>query len=149
MNKVASQKHVLLSWRLPIHLVGLLLLFLSLTACFGGGNEAAEETAVTLTNPGQQNGTLTCSESCSLQGQCGTTLDGRVVILGHSNVPSTRDHNTVLPNESTVTVLAQEPHTVADAAGVTSTLNFFAIQPLDGGPASWVAGTCVNLQPTQ
>jgi len=149
VNKVVSTNHLRQFWHIPLPVIGLLLLLLGLTACFGGGNNAAQDTGVTLEVPGQQTGTLTCSESCAAQGQCGTAPDGRILIMAHSNVPSTRDHNTVLPNDSTVTVLAQEPHTIADVAGVTSTLNFFAIQPVEGGPASWVAGTCVALHPVQ
>lgn len=126
---------------------GLLLLLLLLTACFGGGNDAADtiasdQAAAPLT------GNLVCSPACLSQGQCGTTVDGRTVILAHSSQPATRDHNVILPNDSIVNLLGQEPRNVQDAAGSVFSLNFFLVQPADGGPASWVAGSCVN-QTTQ
>jgi hypothetical protein len=124
--------------------VGLLLLLL-LTACLGGGTEAAED-AVVPEAAALTTGSLVCSESCLSQGQCGTAADGRIVILAHSNGPATRDHNTVLNNDSTILIVGQEPRTIADITGATATLNFFAVQPAEGGPTSWVAGSCVNPQ---
>jgi hypothetical protein len=120
-------------------LVGLLLLFLLLTACFGGGaaEEAAPETALVST------ATLRCTETCAAQGQCGTTADGRIVILSRSASAGFRDHDVLLANDSVVTVLAQQPYTIQDITGVQSSLNFFVIQP-EGGNTSWVAGSCVE-----
>ena len=129
----------------PSHmpLTGLLLLFLLLTACFGGGEQAAQDVAAP-EGAVQPTGTLVCSNNCLNQGQCGTAADGRIVILAHSDQPATRDHNTVLANDSTVLLLGQQPRSVIDLAGNISTLNFFAVQLASGGPASWVAGSCVN-----
>ncbi len=121
----------------------LLLLFLLLTACFGGGDEAAQGPLVPET-AGQQTGSLVCSANCLNQGQCGAAADGRMVILAHSSQPATRDHNTLLANESPVLIVEQQPRTVIDIAGNISTLNFFAVQVAAGGPISWVAGSCVN-----
>jgi hypothetical protein len=120
-------------------LAGLLLLFLLLTACFGGGaaEEAAPETALVST------ATLRCTETCAAQGQCGTTADGRIVILSRSASAGFRDHDVLLANDSVVTVLAQQPYTIQDITGVQSSLNFFVIQP-EGGNTSWVAGSCVE-----
>ena len=126
-------------------LAGLLLLILLLTACFGGGNnDAVEDTAVTDQVAAQATGSLVCSTSCLSQGQCGTTADSRTVILGHSTRPATRDHDIILANDSAVTILGQETHTVQDIVGSIFTLNFFAVQPTAGGPTAWVAGSCVN-----
>ena len=128
-------------------LLGLLLFFLFLllttTACIGGGDEPAPEAAAPEAAV-QATGTLVCSADCINQGQCGTTLDGRIVILGHSGQPATRDHNTTLLTDSVVFLREEQQRTVMDPAGNTSVLNFFAVQPTDGGPMSWVAGTCVN-----
>jgi len=122
-------------------LVGLLLLFLLLTACIGGGGaaeEAAPETALVTT------ATLRCTETCAAQGQCGTTADGRIVILSRSASAGFRDHDVLLANDSVVTVLAQQPYTIQDITGVQSSLNFFVVQPTEGGFTSWVAGSCVE-----
>jgi hypothetical protein len=122
---------------------GLLLLLLLLTACFGGGDPAQNATVT----PGAViplTGSLVCSPSCLSQGQCGTTVDGRIVILAHNTQPATRDHNVILPNESAVNILGQEPRNLVDAAGNPFSLNFFVVQPTAGGPTSWVAGSCVN-----
>lgn len=142
MNQVEPTNH--LSYCRHALLAGLLLLFLLLTACFGGGEETPQDTAVTDQALQQLTGNLVCSESCLSQGQCGTTADGRTVILAHSTQPATRDHNVVLPNDGTIVILGQEPRTVVDAAGNPFSLNFFAVQPAGGGPTSWVAGSCVN-----
>ncbi len=129
-------------------LVWLLLIFLLLTGCLGGGDKAAEEVAAPEA-PVQQTGTLTCSDSCRNQGQCGMAVDGRIVILAHNSQPATRDHNVVLENDSPILIAKQEQRTVADPAGTISTLNFFAVQSAAGGPISWVAGSCVNITPPQ
>jgi hypothetical protein len=123
--------------------VGLLLLLLLLTACFGGG-DAAPETAVTDPALIPLTGNLVCGPDCLNQGQCGTTADGRTVILAHNTQPATRDHNVILANDSAVNILGQEPRNVQDSAGTAFSLNFFLVQPTEGGPASWVAGSCVN-----
>lgn len=140
MNKVNLLYRSVQPRQMP--LVWLLLLFLLLTGCLGGGEAAqdapAPETAV------QQTGTLTCSDNCRNQGQCGTATDGRIVILAHSDKPATRDHNTVLENNGAVLIMGQELRAVVDPAGVVSNLNFYAVQP-NGGPTSWVAGSCVNI----
>lgn len=141
MNQVVSPQHVTPFQRAP--LAGLLLLFLLLTACFGGGGDevalVVPETAV------QSTGTLVCSEGCLSQGQCGTVADGRIVILARSSGPATRDHDVLLLNDSAVTIVAQEPRIIQDIAGNQTNLNFFAVQPAEGGFTSWVAGSCVNL----
>jgi len=131
----------------PTPSVGLLLLLLLLTACFGGGGNETENTAVTdQTTP--LTGNLVCGTACLSQGQCGTTTDGRTVILAHNIQPATRDHNVILANDSTINILQQQTHNVQDAAGSQFSLNFFLVQPAEGGPSSWVAGSCVN-QTTQ
>ncbi len=123
-------------------LVSLLLLFLLLTACFGGGDaaeQAAPETAAVST------ATLRCNEGCLNQGQCGSTSDGRIVILARSAGPGFRDHDVLLPNDSQVTILATQPNTIQDVTGVQSSLNFYVVQSAAGGPTNWVAGSCVEL----
>lgn len=142
MNQVIPTNRLLPSrYLLPF---GLLLLLLLLTACFGGGGNGAEETAVSDQAVAPLAGTLVCGTDCLNQGQCGTTADGRTVILAHSTQPATRDHDVILANDSAVNLLVQEPRNVQDAAGTAFSLNFFLVQPTDGGPASWVAGSCVN-----
>lgn len=137
MNQAVPLNFVKQPQRWP--LAGLLLLFLLLTACFGGGaaEEAAPETALVST------ATLRCTETCAAQGQCGTTADGRIVILSRSASAGFRDHDVLMANDSVVTVLAQQPYTIQDITGVQSSLNFFVIQP-EGGNTSWVAGSCVE-----
>lgn len=137
MNQVVS--HNLFKQPRRWSLAGLLLFFLLTTACFGGDNTAAPEAA-----EGQQTGSLACTETCRTQGQCGTAADGRIVILAHSGGPATRDHNTVINNESAVTILSQEQRTIQETSGTQSTMTFFNVQPANS-PAAWVIGSCVNL----
>jgi hypothetical protein len=144
VNYVVPKNHFL--YLRYVSLVGVLLLILLLTACFGGGNDAAEDTAVSPETAAPQTGSLVCSSSCASQGQCGTTIDGRTVILAHSSQATTRDHDTLIANESTINILGSETHTVADAANNQSTITFYNVQPVEGGPAGWVAGSCVNIQ---
>ena len=141
MNQVVTNHSSPHYRQLP--LVGLLLLFLLLTACLGGGDDPAPE-AVAPEVAGQSTGTLVCSNNCINQGQCGTAADGRTVILAHSGQPATRNHDTILNNDSPVFIVGQEQRTVADMAGNQSSLNFIAVQVTSGGPTSWVAGICVN-----
>ncbi len=123
----------------------LLVLVVLLTACFGGGGDnAAPETTVTDPAAVPPTGSLTCSPDCLNQGQCGTAADGRIVILAHDSRPATRDHNVILANDSAVNILAQEQHSVQDAAGNIFPLIFYVVQPAQSGPNSWVAGSCVN-----
>lgn len=146
MNQVVPLNHSRQFRRLP--LVVLLLLLLLLTACFGGGDAAPQDTAVSDQAAVSPTGTMVCSPDCLNQGQCGTTTDGRTVILAHSTQPATRDHDVILANDRTMNILGQEQRTVLDAAGNPFTLNFFLVQPTEGGPNSWVAGSCVS-QTTQ
>jgi hypothetical protein len=122
----------------------MLLLLLLLTACFGGGDNVAEDTAVSDQASVPLTGNLVCGPDCLNQGQCGTTADGRTVILAHNTQPATRDHNVILASDSVVNILQQEPRNMQDPAGNPFSLNFFLVQPVEGGPASWVAGICVN-----
>ncbi len=146
MNQAAPPNHSRRFRQLP--LVILLLLMLLLTACFGGGDEATQDTAVSDQAAVAQTGNLVCSSDCLNQGQCGTTADGRTVILAHSAQPATQNHDVILANDSTVNIMKQQTRTVQDAAGNPFTLNFFQVQSAEGGPNSWVAGSCVN-QTTQ
>ncbi|VAW38685.1 hypothetical protein MNBD_CHLOROFLEXI01-148 [hydrothermal vent metagenome] len=146
MNKINLLSRSVQPQRMP--LVWLLLLFLLLTSCLGGGGEAAQD-AVAPETAALQTGTLTCSDNCRNQGQCGTAVDGRIVILAHGSQPATRDHNAVLENDSPILIVQQEQRTVADPVGTLSNLNFFAVQPAAGGPTNWVAGSCVNPTPLQ
>ncbi|WP_420629558.1 hypothetical protein [Candidatus Leptofilum sp.] len=138
MNKVIPRKH-LRQGQLGLY-AGLLLILLLLTACFGGSEEAAPpEGAV------QRTGTLTCSQSCLSQGQCGAAADGRTVILAHSGQPTFRDHNAILENESAILIAGEQIRNITNANGTLGTLTFYAVQPTGGGPNNWVAGSCVNL----
>ena len=122
--------------------LGILLLFVLMlvAACSGGGgDESAPETAV------QQTGSLTCSQTCLSQGQCGAAVDGSIIILAHSGQPTLRNHDTLLANEAAVTIIGQQTLSISDAAGTISSMNFFNVQS-EGGPASWVSGSCINTQ---
>jgi hypothetical protein len=148
VNQVLRLKHLLQPRWMPLVWLLLLFLLLLLTACLGGGDDAAQDVAAPETAV-QQTGSLTCSNICQIQGQCGTAADGRILILANSSQPATRNHNAVLENDSPVFILEQQSRTVADPAGNISNLDFFAVQPTGGGPASWVAGSCVNITTQQ
>ncbi|MBK8905030.1 MAG: hypothetical protein IPM53_27870 [Anaerolineaceae bacterium] len=140
MNQAVPQNLVKQPQRWP--LVSLLLLFLLLTACFGGGNspeEIAPEAAAITT------ATLRCSESCLAHGQCGTAADGRTVILARSAGAGLSDHDVLMASDSVVNIMAQESHIIQDVTGVQSSLNFYFVQPPEGGFSNWVAGSCVEL----
>lgn len=139
MNQVAPRTDLKQPSRQPLAI--LLLLILLLTACIGGNEEetAAPEAAA------QQPGSLICSQTCLAQGQCGTAADGQTVVLGHSGQPVLRDHDTLLANEVAIVIAGQQTRTVLDITGATSNMNFFAVQPPEGGPVTWVSGSCVNI----
>ena len=128
----------------PLPLVVLLLFILLLTACLGGGDEVAPEVVAPET-AAQQTGSLTCSQTCLGQGQCGTAADGSTFILAHSAQPMLRDHDTLLANDAAIVIAGQQTRTVSDITGATFSMNFFAVQPPEGGPTGWVSGSCVNI----
>lgn len=146
MNQVVPRNYLWQPKQVPF--AGLLLLLLLLTACIGGGDEATPEAAAPEAAV-QQSGSLTCSQTCLAQGQCGAAADGRIVILAHGTQPTLRDHNAILENESAILIMGQQTRTVLEISGATSTMNFFAVQPQAGGPTNWVAGSCVNLATQQ
>lgn len=146
MNQLFARNHLQQPRHLP--LFGLLLLLLLLTACFGAGEETASEVTAPEAAAGQT-GSLTCSQTCLAQGQCGTAADSSVVILAHSAQPALRDHDTLLANAAAIVIVGQQTLDVSDVTGAITSMNFWAVQPPEGGPTSWVSGSCVNLNNQQ
>lgn len=124
---------------LPVHLVFWLGTAVLLSACFGGGGE--EQPVAT----GQT--VLTCNEVCAQQGQCGTAVDGRPLILGRNDRPETRDHNLVFNADLPITVLETREEMVQSADGQFAMQLFSLVILNDNGQQGWVANWCVASVP--
>lgn len=117
-----------------------------LTGCLGGGNNEAEqpapEAAVT-------QAVLVCSQECAQNGQCGTAVDGRSLVLGHSDRPETRDHTLVFPVDVPITVLEGREQLIQPLNAEPIMQPFFRIMVNNDGKQGWVANWCVAQIPVQ
>jgi hypothetical protein len=128
-------------WRI---LPGLLLILL-LTGCFGGGGE--EAAAPTPAPTGQT--VVTCSDACAQQGQCGTTGDGRQLVLGRRDVPETQNHDLVFPTNAPVSVQATNIRTLQPPGGQPFPQGFSLISLNENGKTGWVSDLCIATLPAQ
>src|SRR5690606_28179854 len=87
-------------WRRPVSLFVLFALMALLGGCVFGGSDPTLGHVTLL----QNNGTLVCSEACRDRGQCGSTLEGEVVLL-HSARPATRDHDVAIATNTSVMIM--------------------------------------------
>jgi hypothetical protein len=122
--------------------IAIILILLFSAGCFGGGNDgqAADQTG----GQGQPvQATLTCSEACAQNGQCGPTADGRVFVLARSDRPNTRDHDLIFPVDVPVEILINEQRTIQSPGGEPVLQAFSHITLLDRVKTGWVADWCV------
>ena len=94
----------------------------------------------------RDSGTLVCSEACRDRGQCGTTLEGEVVLL-HSAWPATRDHDVAIPANTPVIItnVLTETMTAVNDPVQTFPLYYYNVAAQDGS-FGWAPGWCVQGQ---
>ncbi len=124
-------------------LVLLTLAFLT-AACLGGaGNQTLGHTA-----PLAGEATLTCSEACAEQAQCGQSDDRGTVVLLSPFAPATQGHGMAIPADTPVQILDRrdEPGVVMQTNELTSILFYLVALP-DRLEPGWVAGWCLAGTP--
>ena len=129
-------------WRYAVYLFWGVCTAVTLSACLGGGDGEEQPVAA-----GQA--VLTCNEMCAAQGQCGTAVDGRALVLGHSDRPQTRDHNLVFNVDLPVTVLEVREQTIQPMDNQPYVQPFSLVILNDNGQQGWVANWCVAQAPAQ
>ena len=125
--------------KFPVYLLFWLGTAVTLSACFGGGGGEEQPAA------GQT--VLTCNEVCAQQGQCGQGIDDRLLILGRSDRPETRDHNLVFNADLPITILETRDETIQSVDGQFATQPFSLVILNDNGQQGWVANWCVAAAP--
>ncbi|MCP4360293.1 MAG: hypothetical protein GY796_19980 [Chloroflexi bacterium] len=128
------------------HILISLVFLLLLTACFGGGGEEAVPEEQPADQPPQA--ILTCSDMCAGQGQCGSAPDGRILILGRTEGPETRNHNQLFPIDTPVTILNRTEQKLRIPADGQESNQVFAEIIVNGSEQQgWVAEWCVAPTP--
>ncbi len=120
---------------------------LLLTACFGSANEDAA-----LPPPAEQSSApltgeviLSCNQTCTDRGQCGTLADGRAVVLGSLEAPAVINHNLTFPANATAVIQAASTNVIETTTNPTrSEQTFYQVVLSDGSKMGWVAGWCVS-----
>lgn len=91
--------------------------------------------------------TMSCNDTCSGYGQCGTDAAGNQYVLGGQNGPVVENHDRLFPAGTAVTILSSNLQTIQSLSdGSQSQLRFYNIQLQDGRPDGWVAGWCLAVQ---
>lgn len=114
---------------------------LLVAACGGGGGQVAD------IQP-QSQARLVCSEECRARGQCGTSLDGRIFVLGREFEPAVDAHDRLFPQDTVVTVNGSEIRTLQTiqpepAGGEPFPHTFYHVTTVDGSKSGWMSGWCV------
>lgn len=87
---------------------------------------------------------VTCSEECSARGQCGTSLDESIYVLGSIDGPRVDNHNRAFVNDSAVTIKSRVPQNLQRLEdGQQFSMNFYEVTTTDLTKAGWVAGWCI------
>ena len=123
---------------LLLMLTGLVLGACRSNAAQPEGEEAAPEA---VTEPRQ----LVCSTECSQRGQCGQNEAGQSVVLGHSVMPHTANHNMLFLVDQEVNMVNQQARQVRTRDNSQIPVNFYLLMTPNGEQAGWVAGWCVTL----
>ena len=119
---------------------------LLVVACGGGAGTVAD------IQP-QSQARLVCSEECRARGQCGTSLDGRIFVLGREFEPAVDAHDRLFPQDTVVTVNGSEIRTLQTiqpepAGGEPFPHPFYHVTTVDGSKSGWMSSWCVVPQPT-
>lgn len=123
----------------PVYVLLWVCTAVTLTACFGGGGE----------QPTADQTVLTCSEMCAQQGQCGTGTDARLLVLGRSDRPETRDHDLVFNSDLPITIQQTREEMVQSALDGQTMMQPFSFVVLnENGQQGWVANWCLASAPT-
>jgi len=109
-------------------------------ACGGGAGTGA------VIQP-QSQARLTCSQECSDRGQCGTSLDGRIFVLGREFEPAVDAHDRLFLQDTVVTVNSSELRTLQTiqpepAGGEQFPHTFYHVTAADG-KSGWVSSWCI------
>jgi hypothetical protein len=93
---------------------------------------------------------IACSEECAARGQCGTTDDGRRVVLANSAGPAVSQHDTLYTDETQVVIAGliereliaarNGAPLIAEATPFPHT--FYQVTDQEGRSA-WVSGWCL------
>lgn len=119
----------------------LLLAIVALSAC---RNQAPPPPAV-----GEQ-AILTCTESCTIHGQCGRLNNNQLVVLANEAGPAVKFQDRYFPDGTLVTLTeVNGRELIAARDGVPQTAvatpfphNFFRVQDT-GGKSAWVSSWCL------
>lgn len=130
------------NWRYRLFFTWLTLAVISLSACNRGpvlGHESEFQP--------QTQAVISCNDTCSEYGQCGTNEAGDQFVLGGQSGPLVENHDRLFPAGTAVTVLSSHLQTVESVTDNSQFQRwFYYIQLQDGRPEGWVAGWCLALQ---
>lgn len=123
--------------------IALLLTLLLLSACLGGGkNNQAPGDAALLENGAA---TLTCSQACADQAQCGESSDRGQVVLLNADGPATRNHSLAVPVNTGVNIQLAQPWPARRVAtGEDIQVTFYLVDIPERTTMAWVAGWCIQ-----
>ena len=124
--------------RRSLQLVVFSIILLATTACLSLFNAVRYGDDQVLTGDAR----LTCSEECSLRGQCGVSVDESVYVLGGLDGVAVADHRRAFLDDTPVTIKSHVERSVQPTEGGESfLLNFYEVTTAE--KAGWVAGWCV------
>ena len=140
-QRLALRRH----YRMLLILAALLVF---VTACLGGGGQAADNAT-----PARQLGHevvlsgqafLTCSQACADRGHCGESSDrGQAVLLSIPG-PAAQRHDWAISVDTLVTIEESRDETIAlVASGEIQTARFYRVNVAERAASAWVAGWCV------
>ncbi|MEM7117694.1 MAG: hypothetical protein AAF614_35000 [Chloroflexota bacterium] len=123
-----------------IRLILLTIVLLLLPACLSVFNSTRYGSELEL----EGEAVVTCSDECSLRGQCGTGLDESVYVLGGIDAPLVQNHNRIFADNTAVTIKSRLPQNLQRIEDNQQfSLNFYEVTASESGKAGWIAGWCV------
>lgn len=122
-------------------LVALLLVLFLLTACLGGRNKPVLGDATLLAGAA----TLTCSQACADQGQCGDSPDRGQVVLLHTSSPATQNHDLAVSVSTGVDIMQSAPLAALRLSNLEEVqVMFYFVNIPDRQTQAWVPGWCIQ-----
>jgi hypothetical protein len=146
VNTFISRKSTGIARRGLVLCLLLAAMMLLVVACGGGAGTGAA------IQP-QSQARLVCTQECRDRGQCGTSLDGRIFVLGREFEPAVDAHDRLFPQETVVTINGGEIRTLQPirpepAGGEPFPHTFYHVTTIDGSKSAWISSWCVVPQPT-